>query len=141
MLLPYQWLFLWALGISLIISVMYRFLADQNEMRNLKIDMKHLKEKINKANKEKDLKKANALMSDMMSLNKKQLSLSQKPMIASLIVVGIILYLYIHPTFIGVKVNLPFWLPLFENDLGWLSWYVLASIPGTWIFRKFLGVE
>jgi len=38
-------------------------------------------------------------------------------------------------------VLLPFWLPYFENDFGWLAWYFLISVVLSFVFRKILGVE
>ena len=40
-----------------------------------------------------------------------------------------------------IVVLLPFSLPFFENDFGWVMWYVLNSLILSFIFRKALGVE
>jgi uncharacterized membrane protein (DUF106 family) len=32
-------------------------------------------------------------------------------------------------------------LPYFENDFGWLAWYIIVSIPLGILFRKLLRVE
>jgi uncharacterized membrane protein (DUF106 family) len=37
-------------------------------------------------------------------------------------------------------VSLPFSLPFFGNDFGWLAWYIIVSFPLSFIFRKALGV-
>jgi len=36
---------------------------------------------------------------------------------------------------------LPFSLPYFDNDLGWLAWYIIISLVLSFVFRKILGVE
>ena len=38
-----------------------------------------------------------------------------------------------------VIVNLPFAFPFFGDNLGWLGWYILISIPSAQIFRKLMG--
>jgi len=43
--------------------------------------------------------------------------------------------------FSRIVVLLPFSLPYFGNDFGWLFWYVLISVMLSSIFRRILGVE
>jgi uncharacterized membrane protein (DUF106 family) len=38
-------------------------------------------------------------------------------------------------------VGMPFPLPVFGYHLNWLGWYILCTLPATWILRKLLGVE
>ena len=41
-----------------------------------------------------------------------------------------------------LAVKLPFTMPFLGwTSLNWLFWYILATLPATWLFRKFLGVE
>jgi len=42
--------------------------------------------------------------------------------------------------FTGPVVMLPFSLPYFGNDFGWLMWYMITSIPFSITFRKIMGV-
>jgi uncharacterized membrane protein (DUF106 family) len=63
-----------------------------------------------------------------------------KPMIFTLIVVGITLP-YFSQAFPGIVVKLPFYLPYFESDFGWLAWYIIVSIPLGQMIRKLIGVE
>lgn len=221
MLLPFQEIFLWGLGISLILSVIYRIFTDPGKVRQIKKDMEFLKKKSKEAQKKKDTKKANEHMSEMMKLSQKQMKLNMKPMFISLAVVMILLG-FMHTAYsgstvefeepgdsyatgeftfdgldYGVKsektddgmrtfididndgdfaddtaysngevvelggskwsiqasedlqstrmdlvVELPFMIPVIAwTHLNWLFWYVLVTIPATWIFRKMLGVE
>ena len=39
------------------------------------------------------------------------------------------------------RVKLPFSLPYFGSVLGWLGYYIIISMPATYLFRKMLGVE
>ncbi len=43
--------------------------------------------------------------------------------------------------FRNMRVGLPFSLPFVGNDLGWLGFYILVSIPSTILARKLLGVQ
>jgi hypothetical protein len=43
--------------------------------------------------------------------------------------------------FSRIVVLLPFSLPYFENDFGWLAWYFFTSVVLNFVFRKILGVE
>jgi len=50
--------------------------------------------------------------------------------------------LSMNQTRMDIAVRMPFNVPFFGmNYLGWLFWYILISLPATWIFRKALGVE
>lgn len=221
MFLPYQEIFIWALIISFIISVIYRVFTKPGEIRQLKKDMKFYREKSKEAQKNKDTKKANEYMSEMMKLSQKQMKHNMKPMF---ITMGIVLVLlgFINNTYSGVVVEttridevtslgyfsyagfnhslrseklnetdirvaidtndnndfydekgylrdeiayientqwsvspqdmnrttmniitkLPFTIPILNWEyLNWLGWYILVTLPFTWIFRKFLGVE
>jgi uncharacterized membrane protein (DUF106 family) len=141
MFLPYQELLLWSIGLSFLISVMYRYAVNQNDMRNLKKNMSLTKERMNKAQKEKDLKKSQEYMNEMMGYSQKQMRMSMIPMMLSMVVVLAAFYILLLPLYGAVKVQLPFWLPLFESDFGWLSWYVITGVPATFVFRKLLGVD
>ncbi|NIO19273.1 MAG: DUF106 domain-containing protein [Candidatus Aenigmarchaeota archaeon] len=38
-------------------------------------------------------------------------------------------------------VKMPFPLPFVGYHLNWLLWYILCTLPATWILRKLMGVE
>ncbi len=139
--IEYQQVFWLSVGISFVMVLFYRFLADQRKIRELKKDMDFLKEKSKKAQKAGNMKKSQELMNEMMKMSTRQMSLNMKPMMASLIFVAIMLYLFLYPTYGGVKVDLPFYLPLFEMDMSWFWWYVISAVPSNFIFRKLLGVS
>jgi len=40
-----------------------------------------------------------------------------------------------------ILVRMPFPLPIFGYYLNWLGWYIICTLPATWILRKLLGVE
>lgn len=221
MFLPYQEIFLWALLISFIISVIYRVFTKPDEIRQLKKDMKFYRDKSKEAQKSKDTKKMGEYSNEMLKLSQKQMKHNMKPMF---ITMGIVLLLlgFVNTAYSGVVVEtspidevtslgyfsyagfnhslkseklngddirviidtndnndfsdenvylrdelayienihwsispqdmnrttmsiitkLPFTVPLLNwGYLNWLWWYILVTLPFTWIFRKFLGVE
>jgi uncharacterized membrane protein (DUF106 family) len=221
MLLPYQEIFIWALLISFLLSVIYRIFTKPKEIRKLKEDMKFYREKSNEARKSKDMKKMEEYSSEMLKLSQKQMKHNMKPMFISMGLILIILG-FVSTTYNGVTVqtnpidertsmgyfsygdfnhslrsekinethikvfidtndngdfsdetgylkdqtvllnnirwsvspqdmnqtsmliiiDLPFTIPLFGwSHLNWLWWYILITLPATWIFRKMLGVE
>jgi uncharacterized membrane protein (DUF106 family) len=125
--------------ITFIIALLYRFLINQNTLREVKTKQKENQEKTKELQKTNP-DEANKLLAETISLSRKQFRLTMKPMMLTLVVVMILLpwMAYIFP---GIIVKLPFYLPYFENDFGWLAWYMIVSIPLGQIFRKLLGAE
>jgi len=211
MFLPHQDIFIWAIFLSLIITVIYRVFTKPEEIRKIKEEMKFYREKANEAQKRKDTKKSQEYLSEMMKASQKQFKSNMKPMFISMLVV-IFLLGFIHQSYSGIVVEtndngigyfafmnfnyslrienervtidvndngdfsneesyseggiayienihwqvspeneertsmyllikLPFPLPFAGYYLNWLMWYILCTLPATWIFRKFLGVE
>jgi uncharacterized membrane protein (DUF106 family) len=126
-------------AITLVITIIYKFLANQNEMKQLKVSMKEKQSKIKELQKTNP-QEANKMLNEVMALSSKQMRMNMKPMLLTLVVVSITLP-WLGQTFPGAVVKLPFTLPYFENDLGWLAWYIIVSIPLGYYFRKLLRVE
>lgn len=136
---------LWAiLGVSVIVSFIfsltYKLLIDQDKMKFIKSELENLREKMNKAkknNKEKELKD---LYTKSLAISNKQMMLTMKPMMVSMIFIFILLpwLKYAYPE---VLFKMPFYLPMFGATIGWLGLYIIVSLPTTFIFRKLLGVE
>jgi len=125
--------------IVFIISLFYRFLINQNEIRELKTNLKEKQSKIKELQKTNP-QEANKALSEVLALSNKQMRMSMKPMFLTLIVVGVTLP-YFAQLFPGAVVKLPFTLPYFGNDFGWLAWYIIVSVPLGQIIRKLIGAE
>lgn len=136
---PVIGLFIFAAFISFVLTLPYKFLLDQKKVRELKEKTKEIQKQIKEAQKT-DQKKANELLTEMLALSNKQMLSNFKPMLPGMMLV-VILLPWLASAFAGPIVILPFSLPIFGNDFGWLMWYLLASIPLTYIFRKMLGVQ
>ena len=130
---------LFSAAITFIITLIYKFLANQNEMRQLKANVKEKQAKIKELQKTNP-QEANKMLNEVMALSSKQMRMNMKPMLLTLVVVGITLP-WLGQAFPGTVVKLPFTLPYFEDDFGWLAWYIIVSIPLGIYFRKLLKVE
>lgn len=124
--------------ILFIITLFYRFLVDQNKVIELKTKLKE-KQKEAKEIQKTNPKQANALMNETLKLTNKQFKMNMKPLFFGFIIV-IILLPWVGYVFPGSVVFLPFSLPYFGNDFGWLMWYIIISFPLNQLFRKFMGV-
>jgi len=125
--------------IVFMISVFYRFLINQNELREIKSRIKEKQATVKELQKTNP-QEANKTLTEVMSLSNKQMRMTMKPMFLTLIIVGVILP-YFPQIYPGAVVKLPFYLPYFESDFGWLAWYILVSVPLGQLFRKLLGAE
>lgn len=118
-------------------TVFYRFLVDQNKVREIKAKIGELNKQ---AKRPEEPEQAKAAMGEMLKLQNSQMKMSMKPMIATLLIVAIILP-WMATAFTGTVAQLPVNLPYFGPDFGWLMWYFVVSIPATQISRKLMGVE
>jgi len=125
--------------IVFMISIFYRFLINQNELKEIKSRIKEKQAKVKELQKTNP-QEANKTLTEVIAMSNKQMRMSMKPMFLTLIIVGIILP-YFPQIYPGAVVKLPFYLPYFESDFGWLAWYIIVSVPLGQLFRKLLGAE
>jgi uncharacterized membrane protein (DUF106 family) len=123
-----------------VLVMVYKLFVNQSELKELKEKLKECQ------SRSKELQKTNPeeakrAMADMLNLSNKQLRMNMKPMFVSLLISVVVVFPILPNLFPGSVVMLPFSLPYFGNDFGWLAWYLIVSLPLNSIFRKFLGVE
>jgi len=128
-----------AAGIAFAVAIFYRILINQNELRDLKIKQKEKQEKLKELQKTNP-QEANKILNEMLALTNKQLKMSMKPMIPTLILVLVVLT-WLSNVLPDKVVILPFSLPFFGNGFDYLWWYIIISIPLGQLFRKMMGVE
>jgi uncharacterized membrane protein (DUF106 family) len=129
-----------SVGISLLTVLISKFATDQNAIKNLKSEMKGMNARIKKAQKAGDTKEMNRLSGDMMKLSSKQLHMNMKPMMISLIFfMGVLWFFGAYYT--ELVVASPVSIPFVGSELGWFHWYIIIVLPGSFLFRKLLGVE
>lgn len=136
---PFLDLTLISAGMTFITSLFYKFLLDQNALREIKAKVKEKQEKLNEVQKTNP-KEANQILNEMLILNNRQFSLMRKPLFVTLIFVIIALN-FVRGLFSGDIVLLPFSLPFLGDSLDWIAWYAITAIPFSQIFRMLIGVE
>jgi uncharacterized membrane protein (DUF106 family) len=135
----YQEIFILSLGLSLLMTLASKFLANQQEMKKAKKDMEFFRDKASKAQKAGDLKKSNEYMSEMMKASSRQFRLNMKPMMFSFLIV-ILAASWFGVTYGTAKIASPISIPFIGNGLNWFWWYVIIVLPFSTIFRKLLDV-
>jgi len=125
-------------GISIVISFIYKFFVDQNKIKEIREELKNIQKEIKEAQKT-NTEKANQLSNEMFKLTNKQMMLNMKPMIFSMFLIFPLLP-WIASVFTGPVALLPFNMPFFGNNFGWLMWYIIVSITFSMFSRKLLGV-
>ncbi len=128
-----------ALMITLVITFFYKYMVNQATLRELKAQMRELQAKAKELQKTNP-EEANKTVSDVLKLSNKQMMMNFKPMLPTMLFV-ILLLPWMATVWTGPVALLPFNLPYFGTDFGWLMWYILLSVPMSQVFRKFLGVE
>ncbi len=136
---PFLDLLLASLGITFVISLIYKKFLDHDAIREIKEKVKERQSKINEVQKTNP-KEADQLLTEMLTLNNKHLRLTMKPMLLILAFISLVFY-FIKGMFPGTMVILPFALPFLGENMDWLSWYILTSIPFSQAFRILMGVE
>lgn len=125
--------------LTLLITLAYKYLTDQERMSHLKSEQKRFQEEMknNKDNKEKLME----LQKQSLQLSWEYMRHSWKPMLYTFIPIILIFgwVKTLYPDINGIKtVLIPF--PLF-GGFGWLGTYIISSIIFSMIFRKILKVH
>jgi uncharacterized membrane protein (DUF106 family) len=126
-----------AAGIIIVVTIIYRLTLNQARLKEIKLQQKEKQESLKKCSPDEQKK----LMGEMMSLSNEMMKMNMKPMIITLFLSLVVTLPILQQLFPGTVVFLPFTLPYFGNDFGWVAWYFIVSIPLNSIIRKALGVE
>ncbi len=135
-------IFIIASLVSLFISLVTNKVVDQKRMKELREKVKEYQSRLMEAQKKGNTKEMAKLQRQMMEMQSEMLSSSLKPMfytMAPIIIVFAWLRHYFPP---GLKfVDLPFYLPIWGNKLGWFGWYFMSSIAVSPLIKKILKLE
>ena len=121
------------------VTLIYKFRIDSVAMKEVKTKVKAMQKEARELQKTNP-EAASGKMDEMMKLTNKQMKLSMKPMLPTMVFIFLFLP-WIATLFEGPVVLMPFELPFFGNDFGWLAWYMVISLPASQLLRKILGVE
>ena len=125
--------------VTFLITLLYRFLSNPKRMKELRERAKELSAKAKELQRTNP-EEAKKITSEMLAITNKQMMANMKPMIGTLLIAALFLPWMAH-VYTSPVVRLPFELPFFGADFGWLMWYIIVSIPLSQIFRKLLGVD
>jgi uncharacterized membrane protein (DUF106 family) len=134
--------------VSTLITVITSKVQDQKGLKKLKEKMSKQQERLKAAQKKHDTKQANKISKEMMGMQSTMMSQTMKPMLYTFVPIIIIFgWLRQYPdlrNFIEIQgyfVTLPFALPHFGSQLGWLGWYIMCSFPASSLLRKILKMD
>ncbi len=135
----------WSLiGISLIITVLitlaYKFLTNQQRMKELKAEVKDLQAKMKESKEDKD--KLMQLNQQAMGKNLEVMKHSLRPTLITFIPI-IIIFSWLRNTYLPAG-DLFSWnadIILFGSGIGWLWTYILCSFIFSLIIRKVLKIQ
>ncbi|MCD6477372.1 MAG: DUF106 domain-containing protein [Candidatus Aenigmarchaeota archaeon] len=122
----------------LIVTLFYKFLVNNKQMKELREKQKEIQLKIKQSNP--DSGEVKDLTKQMLKLSNKQMKMNLKPMILTFIFILLLVLPWLQVAFRGTVAILPFKLPIIGNSAGWLLWYFICSVPLNQLFRKLLGV-
>lgn len=134
--------------IVFVITLFYRFLVDQKQMKEMKEKQKEIQAKVKELQKTNP-SEASKMTKDMLGISNKIMMLNFKPMLPTMLLVIVVLP-WLQHIFPGIVAKIPATIPFLTlgfpffkmtNGFGWLAWYFVVSIPFTTLFRKLLGVE
>jgi uncharacterized membrane protein (DUF106 family) len=100
--------------------------------------MEHMSRQLIVAQQAKDVKTVQRLSKELTALTMKLFRQSLKALIPSLTIV-LVVVVWLSHAYGNATIKLPFALPLVGSTLGWLGWYILASIASAWILKRLLG--
>ena len=127
-------------GLSLGSVLISKFATNQSAIREMKADMKDMNKRIRKAQKDGNQAEVTKLSGELMKISGKQFQMNMKPMFISLFIfLGVFWFfgMFYGELVVPSPVNIPF----IGNQLGWFHWYFLIVLPGSFMWRKLLGVE
>jgi uncharacterized membrane protein (DUF106 family) len=101
---PFLAITLVSLGLSALITIIYRFLTKPGEIRKIKGDMKFYKGKMNEAKKAGDKAKMSEYASEMLKASQKQFRMSMKPMLVTMMMFLLLLG-WLNSNFGGVTAD------------------------------------
>jgi len=125
--------------LTLIITLINRFVVNRKVMGEVKKKMTEIRENLSKAQKDKDTEAINKHMSEYMSINTQYMKQTFKSLIVSIVVILLFLPV-LNLKYKGVVVaQLPFTLPIVGDNSGWFFWYFIISLSTSIIFKKIIG--
>lgn len=116
--------------IAIISQVMRAKFIDQKKQKTDQKRIKEIQQNMNELMKktdEKSKKELEEIQAEYLNITKEMMQGNMKYMLFSFPVFIIAMY-FIKESYNGIIIPLPFELPLFGPDVGWLGWYILMAL-------------
>ncbi len=128
--------------VSLIITLTTAKFVDQKKMKALKEKSKSCQEKMKEAQKKGNMKNMKKYQQEFSKMSMEMMSSSMRPMFFTFPpIILIFSWLRNSMPYEQVIINLPFSLPYWGNELGWLGWYIIVSFAMSPLLKKIFGIE
>ncbi len=138
---PIVFVSIYSAAILVLINIFYRILVNQTKAKEAKDTIAELSKKMKENQKSGNKEEASKAMSRMMQEQGALMRMSMKPMIVSLVIVIIFLPV-LSGLYNGITVaSLPLPLPMVNQSVGWLGWYIIFSIPAAIVIRKLMKIS
>lgn len=147
--LPYQEVCIYSITTTIIITLLYRVLVDQKEMKKLKHELNYYQKRMKQAQKTGKKEDVQKFLCEMTKLQKKQFALNIRPMMISMFIF-VLLFLWIASNYSNLSVKLPIPLPYISWDFpiihitreyNWFWWYFILILLTSFISRKLIGIQ
>jgi len=133
--------FLVSAFITILITVINKFLINQNLVRSLKKRMEEVRDNISQAQKSGDNEKANKFLNEMLEINNQYMGQIFRALTVSIIVIILILPWVQFKYGSVVVAKLPMMIPYVGNEMNWFWWYAIVTLNIGWFIRKILAIE
>lgn len=139
--------FLIAVFLAIIITIINKFAVNRKLMKEIKIKMTEIKENLSKAQKDGDKENANKYMNEYMKMNTQMMKQTFKSLLISMVFIMLFLPVLNHKYGADkeneidpvVVAKLPFSFPIIGKNGGWLIWYFIVSIAVSITLKKIIG--
>lgn len=137
--MPLLSIILFSFVITLVLTLVYKYLTNQEDMKRIKERVKALQDEMKN---EKDQNKLIELQKEMLSLSGEQMKHSMKPMLFTFLPL-ILVFAGLKSLYSGVG-DIIAWgtdLPIIHTGAGWFLSYIIFSFVFSLILRKLLKVH
>ncbi len=131
---------LFSILMAFLFPLVYLITIDVEKAKHLRRKAKEYKKRMDDARKRGDEKELKDLWEKNMHLLKEQMTLTQKQLIYTMLII-LIMFPLLKKLYNGATFKLPFPLPFVGDTVGIIGLYIIISIPASIFFRKLLRVD
>ncbi len=128
--------------ISVAVTLVQKYTVDQKRIAELRRLALEYQKKLKEAREKNDQKEMRKLTKKFTSIQSEMMTMSFRPMLYYMLPLFLIFF-WLRNTYPSTQVivELPFILPKYGADFGWLGWYIFCSFVTSVSIRKILGIK